>query len=626
MADHVANADPNEAVDHRRHRPAVQIGRACRRRGAPFALVLGLLLVLAVAMPPTASGQIGPRATDPWIVRAKLVASDPNPPVPPGTARNLGYSVGISGTTVIAGAPYDDERAQDAGAAYVFIVNATTGQWAQQAKLLASDAQATDQIGVSVAVSGDTAIVGAPFDDDRATDAGGAYVFVRNPATGAWSQQQKLTAVDGVANAGMGIAVAIAGDTALIGAPATLSQGALAGAVYVFTRNGLSWSQQTKLLASDTQAGDNFGVSVAFSNERAVVGASLMDNERGANAGAAYVFGRSGTTWSPQGRLLGNDTAAGDRFGFSVALDGDTALVGAPSDDDKRLESGTAFVFVRDPGPNTWSQQAKLDSVDNSTSPSGIGLGTSVTLSGHRAIAGAPGRFRAVDAEGSAFTWERNPGTGAWREVHQLTPAGPTGQFGLAVAMAGDAIVVGAPHDAVNGGHAGSAYVFQYLGRNGRTQADFDGDGKADVGVWSPTHGLWFVLPSAGGGPLRNVMGSNGQVPVPADYDGDRKADYAVFVPSNGVWFIQPSGGGPPINTALGAVGPNQVPVPADYDGDGRADLAVWVPGNGFFLVQKSSGGFMSNIIGSASSIPIPGDYDADGKADMGVWTPASGR
>jgi len=199
-------------------------------------------------------------------------------------------------------------------------------------KVTASDGAAGDLFGISMALSGDTALVGAWAHDVGANaNQGSAYVFVRSGST--WSLQQKLTASDGATGDEFGFSVALSGDTALIGAPtvdigANLNQ----GSVYVFVRSGSTWSQQSKLTASDGAAGDWFGYQVALSSDTALVGAT--NDTIGANAyqGSAYVFTRSGTTWSQQAKLTASDGAADDQFGNSVALSGDTALVGAADD------------------------------------------------------------------------------------------------------------------------------------------------------------------------------------------------------------------------------------------------------------------------------------------------------
>jgi FG-GAP repeat len=259
-----------------------------------------------------------------WSQQATLTASA-------GTAAygaEFGSSVAISGQTAVVGANVYGKT----GAAYVFVRSGTT--WSRQQKLTASNAAAADYFGTSVAISGSTAVVGAPFSSD---DIGAAYVFVRSGTT--WSQQKELTASD--ASAGtvddFGWSVALSGATVIVGAYGLSGK----GAAYVFVRSGTSWSQRQKLTASDAAKGDEFGYSVAISGSTAVVCADHKNK-----TGAAYVFVRSGTSWSQRQKLTASDAAKGDEFGYSVAISGATAVIGAPAPG-KRFQTGAAYVFVR---------------------------------------------------------------------------------------------------------------------------------------------------------------------------------------------------------------------------------------------------------------------------------------
>ncbi len=151
---------------------------------------------------------------------------------------------------------------------------------------------------------------------------------------------------------------------------------------------------------------------------------------------------------------------------------------------------------------------------------------------------------------------------------------------------------------------------------------DFDGDGKADMAVFQPSTGLWFILNSLTG-PVVKKFGKASDIPVPADYDGDGKTDIAIFRPSLGTWIIKPSYGGSLILIKWGQT--NDIPVPADYDGDGRADLAVWRPNEGTWYISFSGGGFFIEKWGLPDDEPIPADYDGDGRADLAVWRPNEG-
>jgi len=376
---------------------------------------------------------------------AKLVADDG------ATNDFFGFSVALSGDTAVIGVLRDDDNGNDSGSAYVFTRSGTT--WSQQAKLTATDGAANDTFGGNVALFGDTAVIGALRDDDKGNDSGSAYVFTRSGTT--WSQQAKLTATDGAAGDEFGYSVAISGDTAVIGAARDDDKGNDSGSAYVFTRSGTSWSQQAKLTAADGAAGDVFSISVALSGDMVVIGADLGD-EKGENSGAAYVFTRSGSTWSQQAKLTAADGAAGDLFGIRIALSGDTAVIGAARDDDKGDNSGAAYVFIR--SGTTWNQQAKLTATDGAANDR---FGTRVALSGNTAVIGAILDDDNSDNSGSAYVFTRS-GT-SWSQQAKLAAADSATHdvFGWSVALSGDTVVIGAPTSIVElPGGTGSVYVF----------------------------------------------------------------------------------------------------------------------------------------------------------------------
>jgi len=387
----------------------------------------------------------------------KLSASD--------AARNdfFGLNVEISGDTAIVGSHLDDDGGMNSGSAYVFVRSGTT--WTQQAKLTASDATAGDEFGLSIGISGDTAIVGSHFDDDGGMNSGSAYVFVRSGTT--WTQQAKLTASDAAAGDIFGHNVVISGDTAILGAYLDDNPGIDSGSAYVFVRSGTTWTQQAKLTASDAAAGDEFGHNVAISGETAVVGAE-EDDDGGFFSGSAYVFVRSGTTWTQQAKLTASDAAPIDRFGHGVSISGDTAIVGSYLDDDGGMDSGSAYVFVR--SGTTWTQQAKLTASDAAALD---WFGHSISIVGDIAIVGNERDDDGGMNSGSAYVFERSGTT--WTQQAKLTAsdAGVGDFFGHWVAMSGDTVIVGAYLDDNPGLNFGSAYVYSLV--------DTDGDGILDV-------------------------------------------------------------------------------------------------------------------------------------------------
>jgi len=275
---------------------------------------------------------------------AKLTASD-------GAASDyFGWSVALSGDTALVGADNNDDDGANSGSAYIFERNNSgADNWGEVKKLTASDGAAGDIFGYSVGLSGDTALVGAWGDD---SGQGAAYLFERN--TGGvdnWGEVAKLTASDGAASDSFGSSVSLSGDTALVGAPYNDTF----GSAYIFKRNsgGVdNWGQTKIITASDSAAGDEFGSSVALSGDTALVGA-YFDDDDGANSGSAYIFERNdggADNWGEVKKLTASDAAAGDDFGRSVALDGDTALVGARDGDGAIADSGSAYIFERNSG------------------------------------------------------------------------------------------------------------------------------------------------------------------------------------------------------------------------------------------------------------------------------------
>ncbi|MEO0998173.1 MAG: FG-GAP repeat protein, partial [Pseudomonadota bacterium] len=348
----------------------------------------------------------------------------------------FGFSVALDGDTAVIGAQGDDDDGDDSGAAYVF--SRTGSGWSRQAKLTADDGAAGDQFGGSVALSGETALIGARRDDGNGDGAGAAYVFTRSGA--GWSQQIKLTATDGAAGAEFGYSVALSGDTAIVGAAKDDHKGDDSGSVYVFTRSGTGWSQEAKLTAADGAEGDVFGISVALCGDTALIGADL-DDDNGENSGAAYVFTRSNGTWRQQTKLTAADGEAVDIFGVRVALSGDTALIAARRDDDdvNGVDSGSAYVFVR--SGTSWSQQARLTADDGEA---GDMFGYNVALSEDTAVVTAAMDDDEADNSGAAYVFARSE-TGWSQQARFTAPNGAADDvFGWSVALSGSTVVIGA--------------------------------------------------------------------------------------------------------------------------------------------------------------------------------------
>ncbi|MDS4039713.1 MAG: hypothetical protein RKP20_00855 [Candidatus Competibacter sp.] len=343
--------------------------------------------------------------------------------------------VALDGDTLVVGAPHAAiAGAQQAGRAFVVLRQGTN--WTQQAELLPSpdNRAAFDEFGSAVAVAGDTVVVGARRQN---SDRGAAYVFVRSGAT--WTQQAQLIASDGAAGHGFGAAVAISGDTAVIGAGG-------ANASYVFKRVGATWTQQPRLAANDGATGDSFGCAVAVSGDSALIGAPSKTT----GAGAAYLFKSAGGDWnSPQQTKLTAGGGANAYLGYAVDLSGRVALLGAPGETGN---TGAGYVFFSN--GTTWTQQARLAAASGAA---GDRLGRTVNLGGEQAdvaLLGAPG---ASTTKGAAHLFARQGTAWTASASDPLTAsAGASNDaLGRGVALFGDTAVAVAPG-------AADAYVYRF--------------------------------------------------------------------------------------------------------------------------------------------------------------------
>lgn len=454
----------------------------------------------------------------------------------------FGFRIAVSGDTMVISAPQEGSNADGVngdqtnntyryfGAAYVFVRQGTN--WTQQAYLKASNSQLEDFFGYSVAISGDTIVIGSPHESSGGNgngvtngnwifDLGAAYVFVRNGTN--WTQEAFLKASnthsDPYRGFYFGWSVSIYSNTIVVGAHEEPSNATgvngnqadtsayQAGAAYVFVRNGNTWSQQAYLKASNTGTGDRFGEWAAVSGDTIVVGAPNEDsNATGVNgnqtnnaamdSGAAYIFVRNGNTWSQQAYLKASNANQNDFFGYAVAVSGDTVVIGAPYERGNStgvngsqavgpsVRYGAAYVFVR--SGNSWSQEAYLkagNDLPEQQFGSAVAVAGDIVVIGSRQENGDAAGVNGTNTvngdfpyAGAVTTFIRN-GTN-WSQSAYLKASNPDSydQFGYSVAVSGDTMVTGARDEAsdatgVNGsqtnnlaGGAGAVYVFTGFG------------------------------------------------------------------------------------------------------------------------------------------------------------------
>jgi outer membrane protein assembly factor BamB len=383
-----------------------------------------------------------PLQIDPLFTQTKKITANDA-----AAADQFGYSIATNGDTVVVGAY---AKNSNTGAAYIFERNqGGAGNWGQVKKLTASDAAANDQFGRSVAIHVDTVVVGAWL---KNSNTGAAYIFKRNQGGVAnWGQVRKLTASDAAGNDAFGSSVSINGDTVLVGA---YTKNSNTGAAYIFERNqggAESWGQVKKLTASDAAIFGFFGYSVSINGNTAVVGSY------GKLPGAAYIFERNqggAGNWGQVQRLTASDGVGGDQFGISVAISNDTVAVGA--NHGNRGTSGAVYIFERNQGGvANWEEVKELTADDPNLLDE---FGISVAIDGDTLVVGAWALN--LETGGAAYIFERNQnGVEGWGQVQKITPSDVTAhdQFGSSVAIDSDTVVVGAEGKNSN---TGAAYTF----------------------------------------------------------------------------------------------------------------------------------------------------------------------
>jgi hypothetical protein len=363
--------------------------------------------------------------------------------------KGMGNSVSSSGFNFLAGAPVSVTSGQTGRGKASIFTEGTNTNW----DLQAADGAAGERFGSSVSISGDYAVVGANFADiSGREEQGAAYVFRRGSST-QWLQEAKITAPDGTAYDYFGHSVSISGNTIVVGAYGhEFGPNASQGAAYVFTRSGTTWPLQAKLIAPDGSSSDNFGNSVSIAGDYVIVGAAGDDVDGKTNQGSAYIFKRTGTTWSQQAKITSIDGEANDNFGTSVSMIENYAVVGAPSD----AVNEAFHVFVRD--GSTWRPHARVNrnAGDND-------FGRSVSIYQDNIVVGAPlTKFGTQNTQGVVYVYRRN-GTG-WVKEAMLTASdgAAVDRFGIAVHISEIGVVVGANgHDEEGNPDQGAVYLFK---------------------------------------------------------------------------------------------------------------------------------------------------------------------
>ena len=598
-----------------------------------------------------------------WTEQARLTASDGAP------WAHFGFSCAISGDYVVVGAYTQDGQ----GAAYIFHRSGTN--WTEQAKLTAGDGSSDDYFGYFCAISGDYAIIGALLDDHVATWAGSAYVFHRSGTN--WTEQAKLTADDAAEGEQFGIP-AICGDYAVVTAALDDDYGSRSGSAYVFHRSGTAWTQQAKLYAGDPQENALFGSSVSISGDLIVIGA-LRETNVTWEAGAGYVYRRSGSTWSQAAKLIASNPYSGEGLGYSVCINGESVIIGTPYDAEKGVGAGAAFYFKAAPGVTSpisvgvgrnfatlggtvshqgwaavtkrgvvWSRSANptLASCEGSASTSGGEGAFFVHAAGLRANTTYYFRAYATHELGTGYSDDgvfatgQQPPSGSLQVI--LTPD-LARDDGAAWRIAGSSTWRASGYVAT--GLSSGDYTVEFRNRPGwirpesRTVSISGGQLttiEAEYISKETSCELTVSFASASatlGGARWRVAGPAEAAAPPVSYNRWRAGGESVPL-AKGSYIVEflpvPGWLHPDVEVKLKESEELEIEVEgvpflisgcSDFDGDGAGDIALFNPTTRVWRVMEG----LERKFGMRGCWPAAGDYDGDGRADLAYWRPKGG-
>jgi hypothetical protein len=392
------------------------------------------------------------------------LGTDPNDPTSPlenklfsndANRNQFGYSVDISEETLVIGAPYDNHSniIENSGAAYVFIKNGSL--WTQQQKITASDQTRNAEFGWAVKIYRDTIVVSARRMNNQGSSSEGAvYIFSRN--AGVWTEDQKLIASDHDDFDYFGQSLSLFVDTIVVGAPGNDDGGSSSGSAYIFKKDSSTsiWSEQQKITANDVVASDSFGSAVGVYGDTAMVW-SRFDDDNGYLSGSVYVFEEENSYWSQTQKIIASDGDTEDYFGQSISIHEDTAVIGAPYDDDTGTSSGSVYVFNKVNG--VWTEGQKISASDTTENDR---FGIDLDLLDDSLVIAANGDDENGFNSGSAYVFINNGST--WIEQQKLIPSDgqATDLFGFSAALSENYFLIGARYEDENGIDAGSAYIF----------------------------------------------------------------------------------------------------------------------------------------------------------------------
>lgn len=376
--------------------------------------------------------------------------------VEPGSPESqFGRAVATDGNRLVVGAPFDDQQAESAGAAYVY--DRVDSEWVLQQKLLAPDAMLFDQFGTSVSVDNDLVLIGAPFDQLGDVQSGSAYLFEYTGSS--WSFIHKFSPTNGQSDDRFGSAVKILGDWIFIGSPYSDSMQTNSGTVYVYRRQGENWQEVAQLASADIESGDLFGYSIAADAGRLFVGAVGDDSTMNISAGAVYVFELTGQDWVEVEKLTALVPDQTHFFGVSIDVSGGRLAVGAENPDMLFFEIGSAYLFEFD--GSAWQLVNEFLPVDGEE---GDEFGRAVSIWNDTLLVGSPGDDDVGASSGSVYRYQFDGND--WMLHSKLTPAdGFSGDaFGWSLAQLPRYFVIGAPGDDELAGDSGSVHVFDLEG------------------------------------------------------------------------------------------------------------------------------------------------------------------